>query len=72
MSTMSVALRESTPIAIKIPVSEFLPWAAFAGALMLFLVYIVGGEQGATSIVGGQMLHEWVHDARHLLGFPCH
>jgi cobalt transporter subunit CbtB len=32
----------------------------------------VGCEQGATSLIGGHMLHEWVHDARHLLGFPCH
>ncbi|MEU1409723.1 CbtB-domain containing protein, partial [Streptomyces sp. NPDC005728] len=20
----------------------------------------------------GTEVHEWVHDARHLLGFPCH
>jgi hypothetical protein len=39
---------------------------------MLFLVYIVGCEQGATAIVGGHYIHEWVHDSRHLLGFPCH
>ncbi|MCU1365946.1 MAG: CbtB-domain containing protein [Ilumatobacteraceae bacterium] len=72
MSTMSVALRESTPISIKIPVRELMPWALFTGVLMLFLMYIVGAEQGASSILGGHMLHEWVHDARHLLGFPCH
>ena len=39
---------------------------------MLFLFYVVGCEQGATSLIGGHYLHEWVHDARHLLGFPCH
>ena len=39
---------------------------------MLALLYVVGFEQGATSMVGGQAVHEWVHDARHLLGFPCH
>ena len=72
MSTMSVALRESTPISIKIPVRELMPWALFTGVLMLFLIYIVGSEQGAISILGGHMLHEWMHDARHLLGFPCH
>jgi len=72
MSTMSVALRESTPISIKIPVRELMPWALFTGVLMLFLMYIVGSEQGAISILGGHMLHEWMHDARHLLGFPCH
>ena len=44
----------------------------FAGMVLLSLVYIVGLEQGATAIVSGQGVHEWVHDARHLLGFPCH
>ena len=72
MSTVPVVLRESTPISIKIPVRELLPWALFVGVLMLFLLYIVGCEQGATSILGGTMVHELVHDARHLLGFPCH
>jgi len=53
-------------------VREWLPWAAFVGVLALALLYIVGLEQGATHIVHGTWLHEWVHDARHLLGFPCH
>ena len=26
----------------------------------------------AASLVPGSTLHEWVHDGRHLLGFPCH
>jgi hypothetical protein len=60
----------ATPVAI--PVHEWLPWAVFAGVVMLFLLYIVGCEQGATAIVGGHYVHEWVHDSRHLLGFPCH
>ena len=36
------------------------------------LLYFVGAEEGATSVFPGMTLHEWVHDARHLLGFPCH
>jgi hypothetical protein len=60
----------ATPVAI--PVSQWLPWLIFAGLVLLSLVYIVGCEQGATSIVSGHYVHEWVHDARHLLGFPCH
>ena len=60
------------PVPIAIPVFEWLPWAAFVGALMLALVYLVGGEQGATAVIGGHYVHELVHDARHLLGFPCH
>ncbi|MCT2584600.1 CbtB-domain containing protein [Actinophytocola gossypii] len=26
----------------------------------------------AVSIPAGDAVHEWVHDGRHLLGFPCH
>jgi len=55
-----------------IPLSELLPWALFAGLLMLFVLYFVGAEQGATSLVPGMLVHEFVHDGRHLLGFPCH
>ncbi|MEU7734314.1 CbtB-domain containing protein, partial [Streptomyces griseus] len=27
---------------------------------------------GATAVISGEGVHEWVHDGRHLLGFPCH
>lgn len=47
------------------------PWGAFLIA-MLLLSYIVGVDEGAASVVPGAGLHEWVHDGRHLLGFPCH
>ena len=57
--------------AAPIPVSEILPWIVF-GALMLLAIYFVGAEEGATSLVRGMYVHEWVHDSRHLLGFPCH
>ncbi|MEV6433847.1 CbtB domain-containing protein [Streptomyces anulatus] len=48
------------------------PWAVFFGILMLVLLYFVGAEQGATALISGEGVHEWVHDGRHLLGFPCH
>lgn len=57
-----------TPISLK----TIAPWAVFVGVLMLVLLYFVGAEQGATSVVSGENVHEWVHDGRHLLGFPCH
>ncbi|HEY4377653.1 MAG TPA: CbtB domain-containing protein [Acidimicrobiales bacterium] len=60
------------PAPVVIPVREILPWAVFIGVLALALLYVVGCEQGATSFIGGHMIHEWVHDSRHLLGFPCH
>ena len=54
-----------------ISVRELWPWALFGLALML-LIYFVGIDEGAASVVPGNTVHEWVHDGRHLLGFPCH
>jgi len=35
--------------------------------------YFVGIDEGMVSVFGKTMVvHEWVHDARHFLGFPCH
>lgn len=55
-----------------IPVGEILPWAILAGLLLMIGLYFVGAEQGAISIFSGTSVHEFVHDGRHLLGFPCH
>ena len=63
-------LHAAVPTAI--PVREVLPWAIFGGALLLALLYLIGLDQGATSLFSGSMIHEYVHDGRHLLGFPCH
>jgi len=60
------------PVPISIPIREWWPWALFTGVLALVLLYIVGLDQGATSLFSGEFVHEFVHDARHLLGFPCH
>lgn len=64
----------AAPIAapIAIPLRDVIPWAIFAGLLCLIAIYFVGAEEGATSIIQGMYVHEWVHDGRHLLGFPCH
>jgi hypothetical protein len=55
-----------------IPLRELLPWIVFGGLLFLLAIYFVGAEEGATSLVPGMYVHEFVHDGRHLLGFPCH
>jgi hypothetical protein len=60
------------PGPVTIPLRELLPWAAFALLLAVVAIYFVGAEQGATSLVSGQWVHEFTHDGRHLLGFPCH
>jgi hypothetical protein len=45
----------------------------------LFALYVMGLDQGRLlSVVQGQvaidqnLIHEFVHDARHTAGFPCH
>jgi hypothetical protein len=55
-----------------IPLRELAPWLIFAGLLFVLAIYFVGAEEGATSLISGMYVHEFVHDARHLLGFPCH
>ena len=55
-----------------VPLREILPWAVLGILLALVALYFVGTEQGATSLTSGGYVHEFVHDGRHLLGFPCH
>ncbi len=72
---MSSAVAAPAPIAVELPtlpLREAWPWAVFGLLLMVLALYFVGAEQGATSVFAGNAVHEWVHDARHLLGFPCH
>jgi Probable cobalt transporter subunit (CbtB) len=70
---LSAAGSITQPINIPvIPLRELMPWALFGGLLMLLLIYFVGAEQGATSLIQGRAVHEFLHDGRHLLGFPCH
>ena len=52
--------------------TQVLPWLIFAALLFLVALYFVSAEQSATAIFSGTAVHEWLHDGRHLLGFPCH
>ena len=70
MTASTFAPAAARPAAI--PIRELLPWVIFAGLICLLGVYFVGAEEGATSIIKGMYVHEFVHDSRHLLGFPCH
>jgi hypothetical protein len=60
------------PALPTIPVRELLPFLVFGVLIALLAIYFVGADQGATSLIGGRYVHEFVHDGRHLLGFPCH
>jgi hypothetical protein len=48
-------------------------WMAGMLVVGLLAYYFIGVDQGATSVFGNDThIHEFVHDARHFLGFPCH
>lgn len=61
----------STPVVV--PAHKAALWLGATALLALAAYYFIGIDQGATSVFGGDMhIHEFVHDARHFLGFPCH
>jgi Probable cobalt transporter subunit (CbtB) len=63
------------PVAVAAPpfsLGQVLPWLIFAGLLLVIAMYFVSAEEGATALIAGTAIHEWTHDGRHLLGFPCH
>jgi hypothetical protein len=66
------AAANSLAMQVAIPIAKIVPWALFGVVIMGLAYYFVGAEQGATSLFNGMGVHEFVHDARHLLGFPCH
>jgi cobalt transporter subunit CbtB len=71
--TSGVAAAKGRATAVAVPASETLPWLVSAVVVGLVLFYLIGIDQGATSLFGdSSVIHELVHDARHFLGFPCH
>ncbi|QIX27743.1 CbtB-domain containing protein [Nocardioides sp. JQ2195] len=56
----------------SIPLGQIAPWALFFGLIAVLALFFVSTDQGATSLISGTAIHEWVHDGRHLLGYPCH
>ncbi len=65
--------RRSAAPAIDFTATKAALWLSLTAFFALLVLYFVGVDQGATSVFGDNMyIHEFVHDARHLLGFPCH
>lgn len=59
--------------AVDLSAASAARWLAATAFLALLALYFVGIDQGAVSLFGGDSyVHEFMHDARHLLGFPCH
>ena len=55
-----------------IPVGQLAPWAAFVFLIAAIVLFFISADQGIVSIPSGNAIHEWVHDGRHILGYPCH
>lgn len=73
MTTAGATARTARTGAVAIPVSQTLPWLITAVLVGLVVYYFVGVDEGAMSVFGDTtVLHEFVHDARHFMGFPCH
>lgn len=73
MSSSVVAAGQSKAGAVDWAKDSALGWVIGAVVVALLLYYFIGVDQGAYSVFGNDMhIHEWVHDSRHFLGFPCH
>lgn len=71
MSSFSAPAASATPVVITVSASVL--WLVGAAVVALVLYYFIGVDQGAYSVFGSDThVHEFVHDARHFLGFPCH
>jgi len=71
LSSVSTSRPVSTPVVL--PVSKSIVWLVGTALIALAVYYFIGVDQGAVSVFGNDMhVHEFVHDARHFLGFPCH
>ena len=63
--------RVATPVVISLPRAA--AQLTLFAMLALMVYYFVGVDQGMTSVLGNNTdIHEFMHDARHFLGFPCH
>lgn len=71
MSQASIASTPEVEIP-TIPIGQLAPWAAFVFLAAAIVLFFISADQGMVSIPEGNAIHEWVHDGRHLLGFPCH
>lgn len=71
MTSRTVPTTASTPLVLPLSPTTF--WLFGTALLALAAYYFIGVDQGMLSVFGNDThLHEFVHDGRHFLGFPCH
>jgi hypothetical protein len=69
--TASLTQERATPVVVSAASGFF--WLMGTAVLAVLMYYFIGIDQGMVSMFGAdEHVHEFVHDARHLLGFPCH
>lgn len=71
-STTPTAHAGATATPLVLPNHAAMAWLMGTTVLAMIVYYFIGVEQGATAIFNGAQVHEFIHDARHFLGFPCH
>jgi hypothetical protein len=65
----------STPVSTPLVDANVKTVALLLGTAIaaLLVYYFIGVDEGAMSVFGKSMVvHEFFHDGRHFLGFPCH
>jgi hypothetical protein len=73
MSSDSLPHPTAAATPLVIPASRAVFWLLGTALIALAVYYFVGVDQGAISVFGSDThIHEFVHDGRHFLGFPCH
>jgi hypothetical protein len=53
-----------------IPLGQLARWG-WVPAVLLLVMYLIASDQGELSRMGS-LIHEFMHDGRHLLAVPCH
>ena len=69
----STSTSNTATLPIPVTITGGTGWLVGTAVMSALVYYFVGVDQGAFSMFGNDThVHEFVHDARHLLGFPCH
>lgn len=76
MSASETGIATTRTVGLELPDSATTStavWLSVTTVLALITYYFIGFDHGAVSVFGSDThVHEFLHDARHLLGFPCH
>ncbi|GAA1481788.1 CbtB-domain containing protein [Gordonia sinesedis] len=76
MTSIATTTAAPRPRSLAVPdlsVASAALWLTLTVALAAIAYYFLGYDQGAVSVFGSDThVHEFLHDARHYLGFACH